>query len=510
MSKPLDATTIIIPSPTGGWNSRDPLDNMAANDAVELINMFPQNANVVMRKGNRVWQSGMGSGVVETVIGFQAGGTKKLLACSNNNIYDITTQGGTPTSLASGLSSNVWQYDGYRNRIVLVNGSDTPRQYDGTSVSNATYTAPAGYTLTPANLNHVNVFKSRLYFVEKSSSKMWYSSQPNEITGQLSQFDFQYLMKLGGSLLFTASWTRDSGDGADDLFVAVTTNGEAFLYSGSAPDQDDWSLIGRFVIGRPLGNRAYCRVGPDIVLATEYGVIPLSRALQLGTVSDATSRLSSKIDPSLTQAVANYGLGSAGWQLLYYPTSNMLILNVPISSTLSEQYVANIITGAWCRFTNLNARNWAVYDGQLIGAAGAGVAIQADYGTNDQSAAIPIDIYPAYNYCGAPGRVKQFLMAKPNIYSTGTLSLGLAAQVDFTPRLPSQVINIGNNSSESNWDDSPWDTSPWGDNTLLSKRLYQLGSIGDALSVRIRALVKDVGLSLNNSTIFFKVGGLYG
>ena len=45
------ATTASIPSPIGGWNARDSLANMAATDAVQLVNWYPTPTDVTLRKG---------------------------------------------------------------------------------------------------------------------------------------------------------------------------------------------------------------------------------------------------------------------------------------------------------------------------------------------------------------------------------------------------------------------------------------------------------------------------
>ena len=40
-----------IPAPIGGWNARDSLDDMDANDAVSMINLIPRSGWVEARRG---------------------------------------------------------------------------------------------------------------------------------------------------------------------------------------------------------------------------------------------------------------------------------------------------------------------------------------------------------------------------------------------------------------------------------------------------------------------------
>ena len=49
---------------------------------------------------------------------------------------------------------------------------------------------------------------------------------------------------------------------------------------------------------------------------------------------------------------------NANWDLLLYPPQNMLLVNIPVSSTVSYQYVMNTISGAWSRWTNIPAYCW--------------------------------------------------------------------------------------------------------------------------------------------------------
>ena len=50
-----------LPAPTGGWNARDALSAMPPEDAVALVNYFPQTTDVILRYGSEVWGSLTGS-----------------------------------------------------------------------------------------------------------------------------------------------------------------------------------------------------------------------------------------------------------------------------------------------------------------------------------------------------------------------------------------------------------------------------------------------------------------
>ena len=56
-----------LPAPTGGWNDRDSIAAMAVNDAVTMVNMFPNTTDVDLRFGYSDFVTGIGS-QVETLM----------------------------------------------------------------------------------------------------------------------------------------------------------------------------------------------------------------------------------------------------------------------------------------------------------------------------------------------------------------------------------------------------------------------------------------------------------
>jgi hypothetical protein len=59
-----------LPSPTGGWNAKDNLAAMPPLDAVKMINFFPENDGVTLRKGDVLFAEGM-SGAVEFLFEYE-------------------------------------------------------------------------------------------------------------------------------------------------------------------------------------------------------------------------------------------------------------------------------------------------------------------------------------------------------------------------------------------------------------------------------------------------------
>ena len=59
---------VSLPAPVRGWNARDSLADMKPDDAVELVNMFPQTTDVIMRYGTELWNNLAGAGAANALL----------------------------------------------------------------------------------------------------------------------------------------------------------------------------------------------------------------------------------------------------------------------------------------------------------------------------------------------------------------------------------------------------------------------------------------------------------
>ena len=95
---------------------------------------------------------------------------------------------------------------------------------DSTQVVLGSPTASAGLGLAPSSLSQVAVFKNRLFFLAKDSSKLWYG-ELNAITGTLSDIDLGLVNEMGGNCIAIGSLTLDTGVGVDDLLAVFMSRG---------------------------------------------------------------------------------------------------------------------------------------------------------------------------------------------------------------------------------------------------------------------------------------------
>lgn len=491
---PANSQAYTLPPPIGGWNAKDALDLMPESDAIRLVNIIPEVGNAQLRPGFRVQSTGMGTAVQSLFEYADQSNTRSLIACANGKIWNATTQGVPATQLGTGFTVNYWQGINFQGHLILVNGTDQPQQYVPAGLSDAVYTG-----VTDNDLIHVTVFKSRLYFVEKNSCHIWYGAT-NAVTGALTQFDVTGITHKGGYIQWCGTWSRDKGNNSiDDLFVIATQLGELLIYSGSDPTS--WALIGHFFMPIPLGRRSLVNLEATLAVLTEQGLLPLSDVLQ-----DNDSGITDKIKNAFRSASALYK-SNTGWDAIYYPTQNLLIINIPIATnSSSEQYVMNTLTGGWCRFTGMNSFCWSLTSENIYFGGASGVVYQAMYGTNDNNAAIPFEWKSAFNYLGDRAHLKQLLMAKPIIMGDTASQFSIGADVDFsdTP-LVATTTTVG--ASAASWDTASWDTSSWDSSATDVTHWGAISGLGRNMAFRLAGNFKDAPFSLSAVQLIYKTGG---
>lgn len=500
-TRPRRAKTQTLPPPVGGWNTRDPLETMPATDARVLDNWFPEPGRIRLRYGSRVHCSGIGSGDVGTIREYWSGQTRKLIAAGGGKIYDATDLAGSPTELASGFTANRWQTVQYRDTLIFVNGADTPQKYNGTTVTNAVYTGVS----TPANLINVSSYRSRLYFVEKNTLKVWYSANVDEITGALTEFNLASLFPQGSRLVYAGTFNKFASGETENYFVAVSDSGHMAVYAGSYPGGADWALIGIYTTARPLGYRAFCHLSTDLLVANGEGIFPLSSVGTEGQ-SSAASRINDKIAANWTKT-ARDNRSIDAWELVYHNAGNMLIANVPQGSGTYHQHVQNTLTNAWCRFTGWNARTWGTFNDKLYYGDGAGRIIEADVGRSDQGVHIEEEIKLAFVFLGGDTQSnKRMLLAKPSITGrTNAFPLFECETDNKTRAYARQTIEFTNSAG---WDSGQWDEAQWAQEETTDAEWQVVYGIGRSHSFKHKGRVKNAELVMNGLFVVYEPGGI--
>ena len=491
-----------IPAPIGGWNSRDAVDMMGPADAIVLDNFFPDENEVRLRNGSASHATGLTDNV-ESLMSYKSGATSKLFAATTGgNIFDVTSAGGVGAAAVSGLSNGQFQYANFGTTggtfLWICNGADAPRHFNGTS-----WATPTISGVTSSTIVHVTVHKTRLFFVLTNSLKFGYLPVAS-VAGTVATFDLASIASKGGSLAAIGTWTRDGGAGSDDLAVFLTTEGEAIVYAGTNPaSAASWELVGVFNIGRPIGRRCVEKVGADLIVTTENGFLPLSKILPLG-LSAPSAAISDKISGSVKEAARNFK-STFGWQSALYPKGGYGLFNVPNSTVRDyHQYVVNLTTGSWCRFTGMNGNAWVVHDGNLY-FGGSGIVNKADIGTSDSGAAIEGSGKTSFQYFGGRGVLKQFTLIRPIIASEGALPVSIGFDVDF--KNGTSIFTPSSVSSEgAEWDVATWDVAAWAAGSEPIQTWRSVTGVGYNAAIRIRTSTTNQGVTWHAVDVQYKNG----
>lgn len=466
-----------LPAPVGGWNTRDAYSVVPSFDALIMDNVIPNVAepdsrqgSLTSRNGFESYATGLGDDV-ETLATFDSGASEKFLGAAAGNIYNITSSGAVGAALGSGFTNARWQWENFGARLFLVNGADAPQIYDGSTLGNMTI---SGSGLTPANLIGVKAHKSRLYFIEKDTANYWYGGV-DTISGTWSKVDLSFVANEGGTLTAIQTWTRDGGSGPDDYIVFIMSTGETLIYAGSNPaDADNWALVGRYKIGKPLGRRCAISFAGDVVVMTTSGFILLSEAITKAEAKFDEPKLAGAANKAARDYESNYG-----WQALHYPRKNLLLFNVPIQTDSTyHQYILNTINRAPARFKGQNGRCWGIYNGDLY-FGGNGVVYKADTGLDDNGTNIDIDVQWGFSNLGTPAR-KTFMEFMPILDADGNVSFTYDLAYDYGSAKDSSVAT--SSSSGTPWG-SPWG-SPWSPENVT--RTDPQAAVGDGVSVSLR------------------------
>ena len=508
------STALTLPAPTLGWNARDALANMAAQDAVQLENMFPSPTSVQVRYGYTKYFYGF-TGQCETVMQYGGASDNQLFAVAGGKIYSATAGGTAGAAVVTGLTNSRFQYVNNTTAggdyIQCVNGADKMQVYDGTNWHKDGDGAPYDVTgVNTATCSGINLSHNRVWLIENASLKAWYLPT-GAIGGAANALDLSSFADRGGYLQAIMTWTMDAGYGMDDMTAFITSNGQILVYRGTDPSSAaTWSLIGIFWVGSPIGRRCFIKFAGDLLLITQDGVISMAASLQSSRVNPKAA-LSNKIQYAISQAISSYG-SNFGWQLMQFPRENMLILNVPFQEGQNQQQfvMSTIKRGngdwAWCNFTGWAANCWELYrDDVYFG--GNGFIGKAWNGLDDNGAAINANGLQAFNDFGNDRVQKRFTMMRPILQSNGVPFIYAQMNIDFDLSDPTAPLSFAT-TNYATWNSSLWDTAVWGTDLSVLKNWQGCSGIGYWAAPRMKIAAKGIQTEWVNTTVVMEAGGI--
>lgn len=495
-------------SPVRGWNARDALAAMKRGDAVYLVNWFPTNTELVMRGGQEDHLTGIADPVKTLAVYNKMTGTSEMFAATDAGIYNASSAGAVGASVATS-TDGYWQYtnfgDGTNNWLIMVNGVDKPNYYDGSSWTAVdSGTSPALSNLTSTDIVNVFSHKGRLFFIEVNSLSVWYLAA-GAAGGALTEFDFASIATRGGYLVAGGTWSVDSGEGPDDRFVVVTSEGEVIVYVGTNPSSaTTWSKVGTYFLGKPLGRRCLVQLGGDLIVLTESGAYPLSKVMQSDAVEPALA-VSDRIINAFNDAARLYR-GNVGWEGVYFPARNAMVTNVPTSEfSTAQQYVMNTSTKAWCSFEGWDAICFAVFNNELYYGTTDGVQ-HAWTGTSDNGINIESRAKEAFSKFGSD-QPKRCTLYRPIFMVNGSLAYSTGLDVDFkdTAITGDAVYTV---TPGSRWDVDNWDEALWAANLDIVRQWQSpKENYGTWFAGKVKVSTSDLEIRWLASDIQFELGG---
>lgn len=456
-----------IPAPVGGLNYRDPIAAMTPNDALVLTNFIPKQQGVELRKGWQVHTNTVGL-PIRSVFAYNARNSTndKIFGASDGDIYDCTTEPATIVQAATGSTDDIWwttQFDTGADMFLLA-VSPTAGYW--------TYSAATGWikrtpTHLPANPRTVAVWKNRVWFTCEDDTKVYYMNSVNAITGNVTHFEMGAHLARGGYVSSLLNWTLDAGTGIDDYLVAIGTQGDLMVWQGTDPSSAaTFGLKGVWYVGPvPQYGRYFTPMGGDVMIVSELGLVPMSRLVN-GQFVEGEPGPAAKIQDVLAPLIRSLR-STRSWEVLSIPSESLLMIKLPESAGVYNQFCMNITTGAWCKINGMPINCITLLDGQTYFGIDDGRVAKGFVGLYDEvgedgvgGEVIEGEIQTSFQDFGAPAINKKFDMARPIFIAPDAPSVKLQINtqynfggVDGSPSYQNQIL--------SRWDNSSWNLARW-------------------------------------------------
>ncbi len=516
------SASAMIPAPVGGLNYRDPISSMDPRDALVLRNLIPRQQGVELRRG---WQEFSDAVTVagvaqsaESVFGYvaPAAANNKVFMAANGNIYDVTL-GGTPVLSASttGSTANIWWTTQYST------AADTFLLAVSPGAGYWTYSTASGWvnrtsttTGLPSNVRTVGVWKRRVWFTCENDPQVYYIQAVDAITGAVSAFPMGSTLRNGGYVSALTNWTNDAGISVDDYLVVIGTQGDVSVWEGTDPSSvNTFGLKGMWYVGPvPLFGSYFTQLGGDVMIVSELGLVPMSRVFTGQFSVDAQNTGPAAKIQSVFAPLVQRLRGEKFWNVVSVPSSEVLLISLPVDSGIYRQFAMNVTTGAWCDFEGMPIRSAAMVAGQLWFGKLDGKVARGLYGQVDGASSagsggsyVVGEAQCAFNAFGSPAALKQFQMTRPIFYGQAAPSVQVSINTQYTFNAAANTpIFTGAGASL-------WGTGVWGTATWTAANNYEawagLSGLGYYGSLRL-AMQGLPGTSFLSANVMFQPGGV--
>ena len=497
-----EARVKVVPFPALGWNTRDRYQENWRYAPI-MTNIRPAAGRGELRSGFTAHATGLPSFDVETLMVYRAGTTEECFAGVGTVIHDVTASGAVGAAVLSATGNAQWQHvmhaTSSHQHLVAVNGSKGVVTYEGSTWATQTLTG----VVVEKDLIDVTSHKHRLWFVEKTSLNIYYLGT-YAIAGAAAKLDLSALFKKGGEITKIDTWSYDGGAGPDDYLVIITDQGEVAVYAGTDPAAlATFGVVGVYQIDKPLGRRCTAKLGSDLAILTESGVVLLGQVL--GS-PDKKDDFSSVIRPEFVAAAISSG-SEYGWQLISYARRSELIANVQTNTSAALQFIRSNLNRAWWKSTGMDAICWAECGGDLYFGTASGGHFKADSGTSDDGASIVGDIQPSWSRFGS-ANLKLFTMMRAHFVTDASFAVLGNIKTDWDESDLEAPVTTFSTSGGAQWDAAQWDVPQWAGALSITGPLATATGEGIVGAPRLRVSTKTAMIQLGAIDVVYTIGGI--
>lgn len=510
----------MIPAPVKGVDARSSVAEMDSRNCFFAYNILPAEFGCEVRPGFREWQisientTGLG---VKTLMPFDGPTASKLFAATNEGIWDVTTDGGTPSRKAT-FTADTTANSGHGVSLTVINSAVETMFYADSlnglweyTPSTNTWAAKTNITgVAETDICFIMKHKQRIWLIEKDQASAWYLGI-DAVSGAATEFFFGNKFPHGGTLKALVNWSVDGGNGVDDMLVAISSSGDVVVYQGSDPgtlesasSAGGWSVVGTYFIGAvPAGRRCFSEYSGQLYLLSSFGFISMSDLLRgVDITSQAAQSLAYPIASILRKAIAA-SPNSLGWEPVFLPQLGTLLIAAPQTSEgVYLQYAMNLSVQGWGFWRGVPIDCVAEWNNKVyIGTSDNRVFVlenTRDYvllDTGDPDylgSPVTFSLLTAYSDAGSPARYKMPAFVRPNFQNI--IPAALATRVFFDYEVGEQIFSIGaaTPSDLALWDTALWDQGLWAGDTLTPQSPVQGSSgMGRVMAIALRGEATD-------------------
>jgi len=482
------AQSQVVPAPVKGIDATTILSAGDPFYCIYSFNLLPSEYGMRVRKGYREWQIELdnGSGIsVNTIIPFGGRDSDftddKLFAVTNEGIWDVTADQGTPTLVIDFLvdgNSDITAEAGYGVYTNYVSDSGSEilfyadsknglYRYDKDTNSWAPETGMTG--VDPTAVNFVMAHKEQLWMIERDSDSAWYLPA-GAITGVADEFGFGTKFKHGGNLAGVFQWTIDGGEGVDDYFVAVSRAGDVLPYKGTDPGSD-FALQGQWFIGEvPKGGKFATQDGGELYLLSVYGLTSMNEIIVGVDGKNINAETETKKISILVRNAMELSRQRDGWDVKLIPSQGILLITEPQRINGSYiQYARNVITNGWGLWRKVPVNCFDEWRGvAYVGTKDLRVvSMNADVDNLLITAPGPINgediessILTTFQSYQSPSQFKRGKYIRPQFVADAQPQFDAQFRYDYSLTEVTSALPAANQAL-SVWDVSDWDSGFW-------------------------------------------------